>query len=131
MIDNLFFFSFAIVSKSLLIVLGTLPPHSPQNGNSSQMRPLLVKPAQNLAGSAYVLRTCRPSGDKRSHWLLKTRLRGEKMLGLAFETACHMAQPAHGSSGGARLRLRSVRTSPLRRESVSDKMRGCIQRMKG
>lgn len=52
------------------------------------MRPLLVKPPQNLAGSAYMLRTCRPSGDKRSHWLLKTRLRGEKMLGLAFETAC-------------------------------------------
>jgi hypothetical protein len=67
------FFSFAIVSKSLLIVLGTLPLHTPQKGDFSQKRPLHIKPVQDrkrsFTGSAYVFHTCRPSGDMRAFWL--------------------------------------------------------------
>jgi hypothetical protein len=106
------FFHLATMLKSLPTVLGTLPLQSPQDGDSSQMLPLHVKPAQGdkqpLTGSAYVLRTCRPSGDMRSHWLPRTRLRGGKLLGHEFETAGYMAQLAHGASGGARCHLRSV-----------------------
>jgi hypothetical protein len=70
---QLLFFSFAIVSKSLLIVLGTLPLHPPQKGDYSQNHPLHIKPVQDrkrsFTGSAYVFHTCRPSGDMRVLWL--------------------------------------------------------------
>lgn len=70
----IFFFSLASVSKSLLIVLGTLPWRFPQTGDFSQLRPCL---SSSLCSLGLCLRHAALRVTCGRPWLLNHRLREE------------------------------------------------------
>lgn len=115
----IFIFSIAIVSKSLLIVLGTFPL-------LASSKP--IAPTLDLTCFSNIRIDCAYG------WPLGLTLRRvpRYKIGNSFSLSFSFgsgkmakvisSRRAHGSPGGAR-HLRSERADPLRRDSASDKMR--------